>query len=256
MVERLETSFKAQQTLIAELEWGVEQQRRFTADASHELRTPLTAIKANTSLFLSGGWNTHESVPLMEDIDHAANAMAHLVDDLLLLARADEGQLGHHREIVFLHNVIESALTLATSGKSDVPTLNIECLPSLSMSANEGEFKRLIVNLIVNAVAYTPSDGRITMSAERENNFVRVRVADTGIGVASQHLAHLGERFFRVESARSRPAGGTGLGLSICQSIAASHGGSIRFESTVGVGTTVTVLLPDTSEGDQKAVTG
>ena len=104
---------------------------------------------------------------------------------------------------------------------------------------------RLFSNLLENAARHTPQDGRITVSAERADGRIAVEVADTGVGIAPEHLPHVLERFYRVEAARSRAHGGTGLGLSICRSIADLHGGSLGIASAPGRGTTVRVLLQD-----------
>ncbi len=119
---------------------------------------------------------------------------------------------------------------------------------ALCVEANEGELIRLFVNLLENAQRYTPPEGSITVSARREGDRLVVTVADTGVGIAPEHLPHLGERFYRADASRARSDGGTGLGLSICRSIAEAHGGWLTIESTVGVGTTVTVSLPEPRE--------
>ena len=111
------------------------------------------------------------------------------------------------------------------------------------MYGNEEELVRLFANLLQNAARATPTEGTIAVSARRQGPDVIVTVADTGVGIAPEHLAHLGERFYRVDPARARRDGGSGLGLSICRSIAEAHGGTLAFASTPGAGTTVTVTL-------------
>jgi signal transduction histidine kinase len=249
MLGRLEGSFAEQARLVRRLQESVEQQRRFTADASHELRTPLTAIKANASLCLSGAPSTEDYRESITEIHRAAEAMSHLVNDLLLLARSDEGQLGRHRIELPIREAAERAAASVAHKHPKAARLEINIAdPALCIYANEGEIVRLLTNLLDNAARYTPADGRITIAARREHDLVRITVTDTGAGIAPEHLVHLGERFYRADASRSRPEGGTGLGLSICKSIVEAHGGTIAFQSIVGVGTMVTVLLPASGE--------
>jgi signal transduction histidine kinase len=111
-------------------------------------------------------------------------------------------------------------------------------------NGNEWELVRLFRNLMDNAVSYSPAEKPVRVTARRDASFVVVSVSDEGSGIAPEHLTHLGERFYRADESRARPTGGTGLGLSICKSIVNAHGGRLRFESCVGVGTVVTVELP------------
>lgn len=238
LLGRLESAFREQNRLL-------EQQRRFTADASHELKTPLTIIKGNTSLALSQPSAEPASRQSMQEIDRAADTMAHLVQDLLLLARSDAGQLGRNPITLLAREVLESAAS-GVAHQEGVPiTLCVED-EALCMRGNEVELVRLFTNLLENARQYTPPGGRITVTACQERAEVVVRVEDTGIGIAPEHLPHLGERFYRVDSSRTRPTGGTGLGLSICKSIVEAHGGCLEFASRPGAGTTISVRLPAT----------
>lgn len=229
--------------LLGRLQSAFEQQRRFTADASHELKTPLTIIKGNTSMTLSGRPAEAEYRQSLQEIDGAADTMGRLVQDLLLLARSDSGQLGRSRRDVSVGEILERALSrlprrvCAPVGLTAVPD-------ALRVSGNEEELVRLFANLLENAVRHTPKDGRITLSAYGDGRNVVITVTDTGAGIAPEHLPHLGERFYRVDSARARPDGGTGLGLSICKGIVEAHGGTMTFTSKIGAGTTVRVVLP------------
>jgi len=247
MLTRLSGAFGEQERLVEELRRMVEQQRRFTADASHELRTPLTVIKANTSLALGGGQpDAEEGRQAMADIDRAADAASRLVDDLLLLARSDAGQLGRDSAALPVREVLERAIGNMPRREAAPVRLEVDD-PALQVMGNEDELVRVFLNLLQNAARHTPPDGSITVTARREGGLVRVRVSDTGCGIAPEHLPHLGERFYRVDAARTRKQGGSGLGLSICRGILEAHGGSMRFESAPGAGTTVTVTLPAVS---------
>jgi signal transduction histidine kinase len=236
MLGRLEMAFREQENLVAQL-------RRFTGDASHELRTPLTIIKANTSLCLSGDPTETDSRQSMEDIDRAADSMSKLVNDLLLLARSDSGQLGVNRIAIPLREAIERAI--ANVSRKNTATIR-KRLPKdgTVVYASEDEIIRLFTNILDNALQHTPPTGSVQITSQRIDGNVMVAIKDTGCGIDATHLSHLGERFYRIDSARSRPEGGTGLGLSICKSIVDAHGGSISFESEVNVGTTVTITLP------------
>ncbi len=235
LLGRLQTAFQKQERLI-------EQQRRFTADASHELKTPLTIVKGNAGLLLGSPRADAASVPALQEIDQAADTMNRLVQDLLLLARSDDGQLGGNPIELLVSEVLQRAASRIGSRPAAVIHWNIPA--SLTVHGNEQELLRLFTNLLGNAVNYTPLDGQITVTATPEGQDVRVMIADTDIGIAPEHLPHLGERFYRVDTSRTRSDGGTGLGLSICRSIVQAHHGELAIQSTVGVGTTVIVTLP------------
>ncbi len=237
MLSRLQGSFERQ-------EQAFEQQQRFAADASHELRTPLTIIKANTSLALSERRTETEYEKTLRAVDSAADRMTRIVQDLLLLARADAGQLAYELAPTPLSEVLESAAaSLASLGHAPI-SVDLPTKP-IFVRGHPDSLVRLFSNLLENAARHTPGDGQITVSAERWNGQISVEVADTGVGIAPEHLPHVLERFYRVEAARSRAQGGTGLGLSICRSIADLHGGSLEITSRPGQGTTVRVLLQD-----------
>jgi signal transduction histidine kinase len=236
MLDRLELAFQEQQKMV-------QQQRRFTADASHELRTPLTIIKANAGLCLDKNTSQDNRRQSLVDIDQAANSMSRLVQDLLLLARSDDGQLGRKRIELPIREALESASQKIRQRTRASLILDIPD-PALTVFGNEDEIIRLFTNLLDNAARYTPDGGIIRVKAVRDKNIAEVTVADTGTGIAPEHLPRLGERFYRVDQARSRPEGGTGLGLSICKGIVEAHQGSMTIESVVNSGTFVTVRLP------------
>ena len=235
LLGRLQAAFQKQERLI-------EQQRRFTADASHELKTPLTIVKGNSGFLLSSSRTDEASKPAIQEIDQAADTMSRLVQDLLLLARSDDGQLGSHPIELLVSEVVQRAISRLGSRSGAVIRQNIPT--DLTVRGNEQELLRLFTNLLGNAVNYTPIEGRILVTATQEGHDVRITVTDNGIGIAPEHLPHLGERFYRVDTARTRSEGGTGLGLSICRSIVQAHHGDLTIQSQLGVGTQVTVTLP------------
>jgi heavy metal sensor kinase len=236
MLGRLEQAFTRQARTL-------EQQRRFTADASHELRTPLTIIKANTSLALEEERSNAEYRRALAAADRAADTTTRIVQDLLLLARGDAGQLRLDRRPIRLGEVLERAAESFRIPTSPPITVQLSD-PSLIAPVDPHHLLRLFNNLLENAVRHTPLTGRITLSAFVEKDGVVVRVRDTGEGILPQHLPHVCERFYRVDTARTRRQGGTGLGLAICQSIVEAHSGSLTIESRGGQGTTVTIRLP------------
>ncbi|MEP6754719.1 MAG: HAMP domain-containing sensor histidine kinase [Chthonomonadales bacterium] len=249
MLGRLEHSFNEEHKLVEQLRESVEKQKRFTADASHELRTPLTIIKANASLALSGNPTTDQYKTTVEQIDQAADNMSVLVTDLLTLARSDTELVAREKSPVDVHEIVKEAIERCDT--RDGAKIEVK-LPREMMfvSGIYDDLVRLLVNLVQNALRYTPTTGSVTVSAIRAYEAITIKVQDTGSGIAAQHVSHLGERFYRAESSRNRKGGGSGLGLAICKGIAAAHGGTLAIESEVDKGTTVTVTLPSANEED------
>jgi signal transduction histidine kinase len=235
MLERLETAF--------------ERQKRFTGDASHELRTPLATIKATASLAREDAWGAEACQGALATIESAVDRASRIVDDLLLLARVDSRRLAIAGGAVPVQSLLERAVLEATTtapASSPGPPVRIE-LPAaatLQVLGDADQLTRLLVNLLENARRHTPASGSIRLAAGAEDGLVVISVTDTGEGIAPEHLPHLGERFYRLDAARTRARGGAGLGLAICKSIAEAHGGAIRIDSVRGEGTTVTILLP------------
>jgi heavy metal sensor kinase len=244
MTERLEEAFGSLETAYANLESAYQQQKRFTADASHELRTPLTAIKANTSLALSGRGSLESYREALEEADAAASDMNRIVEDLLFLARSDNSGLRLNVKAFPIGDVIESAVEDVEAKRAGTPIRIILPEPELKITGDPHHLKRLLTNLLENAVRHTPVEGSVTVSAEPSDSAVILKVEDTGEGIPAEHLPHIFDRFYRVDEARSREDGGAGLGLSICQSIVQAHAGTIEIESRPGEGTVVTVVLP------------
>lgn len=236
MLGRLEAAFSS-------LQLAYDQQRRFTGDASHELRTPLTTIKANTSLALRGQRSPVDYREALAAVDQAADLMTRMVQDLLLLARSDSGQMDLDPRPTCIAAVLESALALATPG-AEAAVARLDLPAALWVLGDGHSLTRLFMNLLENALRHTPVEGSIVAAARAEGGEVVVQVRDTGEGIPPEHLPHVAERFYRVDAARSRVHGGTGLGLSICRSIVEAHAGRLIVESQLGRGTTVTVALP------------
>ena len=234
--------------MITRLEAAFEQQRRFTADASHELRTPLARIKVTTSSALAEEQSLEEYRTALRIADRAADGMSRLVQELLLLARMDAGQMQVKLERL-------DARELACHAIDQFPNpggvhIDVE-LPEapLCLEGDPNHLMRVLVNLLENAARHTPSNGRICISGHRAGQQVVLQVRDTGEGIAPEHLPHLGERFYRVDASRTRsrgtaPTGGSGLGLAISRTLMEAHGGTLTITSELGRGTTVTLTLP------------
>ena len=238
----LSSSFNA---MLARLEEAFDRQRRFTADASHELRTPLSIIKANTSLALEHPWPEERYREFLAAIDAAACRQSRIVEELLFLARSDAGRLAGDVGPVCLIEVLEEATEAAAAvSQPDRPCIRLEAIdPAVMVRGSGSELTRLFTNLLENALRHTPPEGTVTVSATADATSATVTVTDTGEGIAPEHLPHLGERFYRVDAARSAGTGGTGLGLAICRSITEAHGGRMIIESKAGEGTAVRVRL-------------
>jgi signal transduction histidine kinase len=233
MIARLETSFGAL--------------RRFTADASHELKTPLTVLRADVERAMTVGPHSSEQPIALEEALQETRRMADLVDSLLTLARADEGRYDILREPVDLEplarEVYESAVIL---GEDAGLTVSLPVIEPATVLGDAPRLRQLFMNLVMNAIKYTPSGGRIDISLSHRLEGVTFTVRDTGVGIAASDLPHIFERFWRADRVRSRASerGGFGLGLAISQWIAQAHGGTISASSRLGRGSVFTVQLP------------
>jgi len=231
--------------MIARLENAFRRQRQFTADASHELRTPLTAIKGQVEVALTRPREPGAYREVLQTVNEQVDRLIRLVGSLLTLARADAGQIPVASESVNLQELVGAAVeqVRAAAGQRGIQ-LAVEEGPSVTLPADEDLLLQLILNLLDNAIKYTPSGGEVTAGWGMKDTQVELWVRDTGVGIAPEHVPHIFDRFYRVDKARSRAEGGSGLGLSICRWVAEAHGGSISVESTPGQGSTFAVRLP------------
>jgi two-component system OmpR family sensor kinase len=216
-------------------------QRRFLADVSHELRTPLTAIRGNVDLIRRMGANEES----LEAIQTEAERLIRLVGDLLLLAQAETGNLPMAHEPVDVDTVLLEVFQQGRILAQDRLTLAMGDWDQAQVTGDRDRLKQLFLNLVANAVQYTPSGGRVTLSLRLVGEWTHISVTDTGPGIPAEELPHLFDRFYRVDRSRARKAQtGAGLGLSIAYWIAHNHGGRIEVASEVGKGTTFSVWLP------------
>ncbi len=235
--------------MLARIESAFLRVTEFTADASHELRTPIALIHTEAELALRRSRDESEYREALRHILLEADRTAKLIDELLALARADSGSesLAIH-PIDVLTTVRESASKWnQVASLRDLQFEEHSAAQPLIVMGDENALRRVVDILLDNAFKYTPSPGKITLSAEQQNGRVIVSVQDTGIGIASEDQARIFERFYRVDKARSRALGGAGLGLAIAHWIVQLHKGSITLKSDPGNGSVFRVELPGTS---------
>ena len=235
--------------MLARLEHSFGALRRFTADASHELKTPLTVLRADVERAMHPSTRSDDRLVALEEALQETARMADLVDSLLTLARADEGRFDLHRELVELEPLVREVFeTAVILGEDAGLTIELPTLEAGSVLGDRTRLRQLFLNLVTNAIKYTPRGGRVEISlAHRSNEEITFAVRDTGIGISANDLPHIFERFWRADRVRSRASergGGFGLGLSISQWIVQAHGGSLTVASRLGRGSLFTVTLP------------
>ncbi len=227
MLDRLARLFRAQQ--------------RFVADVSHEMRTPLTVIRGNVDL-LRMGCADEES---LDAITSESERMTRMVSNMLLLSQADSGALPMHLQPLDLTPLIANIARSGNIMADGRVEIDSSVSGELTVQGDSDRLKQVLLNLVDNAIKHTPPGGKVTITAENPTGHtVIVSVSDTGIGIPEQDVAHVFERFYRVDKSRSRAQGGAGLGLAIAKSFVEAHGGRIEVQSTVGVGTSFIVSLP------------
>ncbi len=231
--------------MIARLDDAFRRQREFTADASHELRTPLTIMKGQIDVSLQQERGPEAYRQVLGTVNQEVDHLIRLVGSLLTLTRADAGQISLTLEPVNLSDVVTGVLEQVRPLASQ-RGVELKLLPGTdaNLQADEDLLLQLLLNLLDNAIKYTPAGGQVTTGWSLNSDHVSLWVRDTGIGIPSEHLPHLFDRFYRVDRARSRAEGGVGLGLAISRWIAEAHGGSISVESAPGSGSTFAVILP------------
>lgn len=227
---------------LGRLEALFTSQERFLADVSHELRTPLTVIRGNVDLMRRMRTIDEES---LASIDQESQRLSRLVGDLLLLTQAEQGRLPLERAPVELDTLLLEAFGEMRVLAGNRVRLKLTDIDQLRVEGDRDRLKQVLINLISNAIQYTPAGGEVTLSLDRADGMARLAVRDTGPGIPAADLPHIFERFYRAEKARTRKGeGGFGLGLSIVHWIVTRHGGRIEVQSREGEGTVFTVYLP------------
>lgn len=243
-VGRLAMTFDS---MLDRLQAGFDRERRFTGDAAHELRTPLTALKGQIGVTLSQPRSPAEYVATLQDMEQQVDRLIRLSSDLLFMARLGYCQQTHSPEAINLSELLtvleEQAAHLA---EPKAITLVSRVQPDLTVTGSMDLLIRLFLNLLDNAIKYTPGGGTVTIQTQRADGCALVTIRDTGPGIPAEQIPHLFERFYRIERDRARRSstGGAGLGLAIAQEIAHLHGGQITVASTPGQGSAFTVHLP------------
>jgi heavy metal sensor kinase len=231
-------------TMLAGLEAAFAQARRFSADAAHELRTPLTVLKGELEVALRAARSPEEYrqvlISGLEEVDH----LIRLVEDLLLFSRS-ASTMGFPRERVELEPLVLEALEAgARRAQGAGATVRADALEPAVVLGDAGALRRAVLNLVDNAVKYTPAGGKVEISLLVAEGEARIVVRDTGIGIDPADAARIFDPFVRLDAARTRDAGGSGLGLALVRAIVEAHGGTITVDSTPGAGSRFTVRLP------------
>lgn len=225
----------------------LDQMRRdFVANVSHELRTPLTTIKSYVETLLDGAISDQElALRFLGVVNEESDRMARLVSDLLTLSTLDNLKVRQKHAVYLDELALEVANRLAVAAQQKDLHLEISLPEEVPpVLANNDEIEQVLVNIVSNAIKFTPSGGDVLLTVYADEQNVTTLVRDTGIGIPAEDLPRIFERFYRVDKARSRQMGGTGLGLAIAHQIIESHGGRIWAESELGQGTVIGFSLP------------
>lgn len=241
-IRQLVRTFNA---MIERIQTGVEKIRQFTADASHELRTPLTILRGEVEVILRKPRKKQEYIATLQSSLKEIYWMEKIVNDLLLLSRADAGELTLQKERADLCVLVKECLDLYRH-QAEAKEISLDLrLPAepVECRIDTDRIRQVVTNVLDNAIKYTPEGKSILVELKRENGRVHLAISDTGIGIPAKDLPFVFDRFYRVDKSRSREKHSSGLGLSISKWIVEAHGGSIEIESQEGEGTRVNIWL-------------
>jgi signal transduction histidine kinase len=213
---------------------------------THELRIPLTILRGETELALRGDKSADELRQIINSNLEEISRMAHLVDDLLLLSKSEQGEIPLKMEALNLNELLEE---LHFQGKiiAEPKQIMVELKgpeKQVSLLADPNRIRQVFLNLLTNGIKYTPEGGRVTINWALQEESVRIIFEDTGIGIESAHQQHIFDRFYRINKTGNRNDGGSGLGLAIAKWLVEAHGGSIMVCSEPGQGSSFAILLP------------
>jgi heavy metal sensor kinase len=241
-VERLSLALNR---MIQRLDEAFQVTNRFSADASHELRTPLTIMRGELEALLKEGQLNEEHARQVESVLEEAERLTQIVEGLLTISRLDAGENQMSKDPVDLSELV-SAIVEQMKPLAEDKSLSLVCEARRDMmvEANEVRLRQVVVNLLDNAIKYTPEGGRIVVRVKAAPHRAILEVSDNGIGISNEALPRVFDRFYRSEQIEARKARGTGLGLSMVQSIVEAHGGKVTVESQESEGSTFWVELP------------
>ncbi len=231
--------------MIGRLEHAFDSMRQFTADAAHELLTPLTAMRTEVEVALRAERPPEQYRRVLASVLEEVERLSKLADSLLLLSREDAKIVQTPKEWIRLDAVVQEVAghMEAVAGASGI-RMRVHELPAVTVQGDPDGLRQVFFNLLDNAVKYTPQGGTVAVRGLVEDNQIVIEVSDTGVGIPTESLSRVFDRFYRVDKSRSRELGGTGLGLSISKAIIERHHGRIEVQSAVGQGSTFRVVLP------------
>lgn len=247
-IGRLAGTFNA---MIGRLEASFQQVRQFTSDASHELRTPLTVLKGETELALRRPRSADDYRLVLESSLEEVDRMSRIVDELLFLSRADLGEIKMESRPVRLDQIFDDLKRQAeVLGHEQAVHIVAGLSEPVTIAGDDMRLRELLLNLLDNAIKYSPCGGRVEMSLMKHNGAARLSISDHGIGMSREEQAHIFDRFYRTDAARAHTKKGTGLGLAICKWIVDAHHGTIDVDSEPNKGSVFTVTLPLLASSD------
>jgi len=234
------------------LEESFEQISQFSADVAHELRTPISNLRGELEVALGKDRAAEEYRDILGSALEECERISRVIQSLLFLARAETATANAHHDTIQVGQEIEAVLEFYEAAAADAGVaLHAEGTADFAASFDRTLFQQAVGNLVANGIAHTPPDGRVTIGSSSDGALLRIEVADTGRGIAPEHLPHVFDRFYRADRARSGSGGNLGLGLAMVRSIAILHGGSVAISSQVGQGTRVTLETPLTGTAVQ-----
>jgi len=237
--------------LLQGVDSAVRQLRQFVTDASHELRTPLAVLHGETELLLSKPRSAEDYRKTLCLFDDEFKKLTRIVEGLFTLSMADAGQLHLGFEPLYINEVLEEACAMADSrARTKNIVIKRELHEEIASFGDEAFLHQLFLIFLDNAIKYSPNDTQVRVTLERTDGAIQARFEDQGIGISNEHLPFIFERFYRAAPAGNGEAHSGGLGLAIAQAIARAQGGHIRCESTPGLGSTFTVVVPVTASAD------
>jgi heavy metal sensor kinase len=238
-------------SVLARLEAAIGEMKQFTASIAHELRTPLTVLRGEAEIALMQGLREEDYRRVLSSQLEEFDKLSRIINQTLTLARAESGEIQLERNSMDFSGLatdLVQDMQAVANAKSVVLESGIE--PDIRLSGDAGWLERMLLNLMDNAIKFTPPNGRVSVDVCGERNSVKIRVADTGLGIAPEALPHIFDRFFRGDPSRSRGDEGAGLGLTLVHWIVQQHQGSIEVESQLGHGTGFTIRLPMLLQGE------